>query len=398
MKPTLGDRSLFADLGVPCYFNHAAMSPPSRVVREACGAVLESYARRGAAAWFEHAEQRDRLRARLAALIGARAEDIALVPNTTQGVVDIALSFGWAAGDRVVVFDGDFPTNVTPWQRAAERFGLEVLFLPSSALREAPSLPALRAALERGVRLVALSAVEFQTGFRTPLRAVAAACREHGAELFVDAIQAVGIVPVDVVALGVDYLVAGGHKWLMGLEGSGMLYVAPTRVDALRPAVAGWLSHEDAATFLFAGAGHLRYDRALKRSPTVFEGGVMNSVGFAALEAAVDLLLALGVERIHAHVQTILEPLEQGLVARGFQSVRSGRSEERSGILSVLPPAARDLAALHEALAARGVACATPDGHLRFAPHWPNDRDQVPDVLRAVDAALADPLTSRAAL
>lgn len=385
----LGNRSLFAAVDADHYLNHAAMSPPSQAVVAACTGALRDFAARGVSGWADWSEQRDRLRHKLATLLHAADDEIALLSNTTQGIVDVALSLRWARGDRIVLFEGEFPTNVTPWQRAAERFGLEIVFLPPDGLREGQDLAPLRAMLEQGARLVAVSAVQFQTGFRVPLKAMATLCHTHGAELFVDGIQAVGAVPLDLHDLGVDYLAAGGHKWLMGPEGTGMLYVARHRLAALDPMVAGWLSHEDAATFLFAGAGHLRYDRPLKGSADVFEVGVMNSVGFAGMEAAVDLLLQIGIDRIHDHVQTLLDPLEAGLIARGFRSTRSTHPHERSCILSVLPPDDIDLAELHAALAAHGVAVATPDGFLRLSPHWPNDLGQVEPVLATFDAALA---------
>ena len=226
-----------------------------------------------------------------------------------------------------------------------------------------------------------------------PLREIAALCHRHGAEVCVDAIQAVGVVPLDVAAHGVDYLAAGSHKWLMGLEGAGFLYVRPDRVAALRPNVAGWLSHEDSATFLFEGAGHLRYDRLIRQRVDFLEFGAMNTVGFAALEAAVDILLELGVPQIFAHVSDFLDRLEQGVVQLGFSSVRSADVGQRSGILSVLPPAGGPpLGELCARLGAGGVACTTPDGLLRFAPHWPNDAKQVELVLEAVEAALAGPV------
>src|SRR5690606_30897796 len=112
-------------------------------------------------------------------------------------------------------------------------------------------------------------------------------------------------------------------KWLMGLEGAGFLYVRPDRAAALEPRVAGWLGHEQGLDFLLHGPGHLRYDRPLKRSADVVEGGACNAVGYAALEAAVDLIASLGVEAIHAHANTYLDALEPALVDRGFESLRS---------------------------------------------------------------------------
>jgi selenocysteine lyase/cysteine desulfurase len=389
---TLGDRSLFPDLAYAAYFNHGAVSPPSLPVRRAAAAALDDYARHGASAFPRWIAQRAVLRQKLASLIGAAADDLALMPNTTSGVIAIALSFPWQRGDRVVLFEGEFPANVTPWQRAAELFGLEVAWVPTAAFARSleEGLATLASALDRGARLVAVSAVQFQSGLRMPLEAMARLCHERGAELFVDGVQAVGAVPIDVAAAGIDYLAAGSHKWLMGPEGCGFLYVCPNRVEALRPHLAGWLSHEDAVGFLLRGPGLLRYDRPLRKRASLFEGGNVNTAGLAGLEASVDLLLSLGVAEIFAHVNRILDALEPLLVARGFRSERSSDPRLRSCTLSLTPPAGVDVVELQRRLGARSVSCSMPDGLLRFTPHWPNDVGQVHAVVAAVDASLAE--------
>jgi selenocysteine lyase/cysteine desulfurase len=386
----LGSRKLFPDLEGVAYFNHAAVSPPSLPVRAAAAAALDDYARLGAAAFPKYRDQRDALRADLARLIGANASDIALTSNTSHGVLAIALGFPWRHGDRVVLFRGEFPANVTPWQRAAELIGLEIVMLDIADF--APDigrgLAALEATLRKGARLVAVSAVQFQSGLRMPLREMAALCHEHGAELFVDAIQAIGALPFDAPALGADYVAAGSHKWLMGIEGAGMLWIHPRRIGALRPVLASWLSHTEPVRFLFEGEGLLRYDRPIRARADFLEMGVMGSVNFAALHAAVRILLQLGPDAICAHVSGILDRLEHGLLELGFTSLRARAPERRSGILGVRPPEGAELVTLWRRLSERGVHCALPDGVLRFAPHWPNDLDQADAVLAIVREAL----------
>lgn len=390
-RAALGDRSLFPDLACHAYLNHAAISPPSLAVRQAVSGVLDDYARHGSGAFGRLVAQRAVLRDKLGALIGARGEDIAVMPNTSRGVSDIALCLPWRRGDRVILFEGEFPANVTPWQRAAEVFDLQITWIPVSTFLSSndEGLARLRAECARGARLVAVSAVEFQSGLRMPFEAMAAIAHEAGAEVFVDAVQAAGIVPIDVTAAGVDYLAAGSHKWLMGPEGCGLLYVRPDRLDAIHPNVAGWLSHEDPIGFLIRGPGLLRYDRPIRRRADLFEGGNVNTAGLAGLEAAVDLLLQLGVPAIHAHVGRVLDAVEPALVERGFRSLRSRDPAQRSGTLSVIPPGGVSAVDLARELHHRGVVVSTPDGVLRFSPHWPNDLGQIPGAIDAIDAALA---------
>jgi cysteine desulfurase / selenocysteine lyase len=390
--PRLGDRTLFPGLAAAAYLNHAGVSPPSLPVRRAVADVLDRYARDGGAAVSATIALQARLREKLARLVGAGAGDVALTSGATHGVQAIALSLPWRRGERIVLLGGEFPANVTPWQRAAALFGLEVAFVPLAPFEQdrAEGLAAVERELARGARVVAASAVQFRSGLAMPLADLASLAARHGAELFVDAIQAAGAVPLDLAAAGVDYAAGGAHKWLMGVHGAGYLYVKPGRAAALRPALAGWLSHEDAATFLSRGPGHLRYDRPLRGDARVFEGGSASALAQAALEASVDVLLALGVPAIHAHANRYLDALEPALLERGFSSLRAREPAARSCILSVLPPAGVDVVRLHAALGRQGVVTAIPDGALRFAPHWPNAPAEVATVIAAVDRARAE--------
>jgi cysteine desulfurase / selenocysteine lyase len=386
-RAALGDRSLFPTLEPFAYLSHAAVSPPSTEVVRAVDHLMRDYAERGVSVYTEWRAQRDRLRGRIARLIGAGSKEIAFVANTTRSATDLSLCLPWKRGDRVLCMRGEFPANVTPWQRAAETFGLEIVFIEADAFRTDEGLAALDRELARGVRLVAVSAVQFQTGLAMPIDSIAARAHAAGAEIFVDAIQACGIVPIDVARSKIDYLGCGSHKWLMGLEGVAFLYVREDRISALVPRVAGWMSHESAWDFLFE-PDSLRYDRAIRSDVTFFESGAINAAGLAALEASIACIEKLGVEAISTHVNAYLDALEPALVARNFASERSALPAQRSGILSVRPPADVSLSALWRALGERGVACSTPDGRLRFAPHWPNALDEVPRVIEALDACL----------
>jgi len=388
----LGSRALFPDLEHAVYLNHAAISPASSLVRASVELVMADYARRGIGAFGDWLAQKERLRAALGALLGTAMENVALTAGTTRGVLDLAFCMPWRAGDRVLCFAGEFPANVTPWQMAAETFGasVELLSLDGFGDGTGDGLARVEAALARGgVRVVAVSAVQFQSGLRMPLAALATLAHAHGARLFVDAIQACGVCPLDLDADGVDYLVSGGHKWMMGLEGAGFAAIAPEAMAELVPRMAGWLSVERSVDFLLEGPDLLRYDKPVRQSPTFLEGGAYNTVGLAALEAGFEPIRQLGVDPIFAHVTAYLDALEAGLLARGFRSARPAPLDARSGILSVRPPGGADVLALAAALATRGVSCATPDGWLRAAPHWPNALDEVPHVLDAVDDALA---------
>lgn len=384
MRGEFGSRALFSQLTVPIYLNHAAVSPPSDPVRAAADAALTDMQRFGVGAIFPWIERRELLRGQVAKLLNAQPADIGFPPGTTRGIVDLALAIPWKAGDRIVVFDTEFPSNVLPWQTVAARFDLELVRLP---IGDDGGLTALAAALTEGARLVAVSAVQFATGLAMPIEAIAELAHDAGAEVLVDAVQAVGAMPIH-TGHGFDYLVAGTHKWLMGIDGLALAYASPQARERLVPLTAGWLSTENAVDFLFGPQDLLRYDRPLRRSLDWMEGGVQTTAAFAALAASLDILHELTPSAIFAHIQRWHDLAEPELIERGFRSARTSATAGRSGILSLRPPAGVDVAALSAALLERGVGVSTPDGWLRMSPHWPNHTDQVAPMLRAVDEAL----------
>jgi len=251
-----------------------------------------------------------------------------------------------------------------------------------------PDFTRLDAALAGGARLVAVSAVQFHTGLRMPLAAIAERAHRVGAEVIVDAVQALGAVPLSVADGDIDYLACGSHKWLMGPMGAGFVYVHPRRRAELDPAIVGCWSHVGAIDMFTRGPGHLSYARPVLPVPAAFEGGMLNVSGLAGLEAGLDPILELGVACIHDHVGGLLDRLETALTARGFTSLRAPDAPRRSCILSFEPPLGWQAPALVEHLGERGVAVSCPDGKLRIAPHWPNSDAEVEVLLEALDGIL----------
>ncbi len=388
----LGERQLFPLLSAKAYLNHAALSPPSKPVVDAVTRCLNDYAARGVAAAIDYRNALDGLRASVAALMGAQhGHSVAFIQSTSSGIVGLARSIPLRAGDRIVCFEGEFPANVTPWQMLARDLNLELVWLSLEPFQRSleEGLASVAAVLD-GVRLVAVSAVQFQTGLRMPVAALSTLCKNVGAELFVDAIQGLGVLPIDVEADGIDYLVAGGHKFLMGVEGAGVAYVCPKAMAKLSLNHAGWTGHEDGFRFLMGHAGQLHYDRPIARRASFLEQGALSMAGLAALGAALEILQSLGIPNIFAHVSDYLDDLEREVVSLGCTSVRSLEPQARSATLSVRLPHGKELRQIARAMNELGVSVSTPDGYLRFAPHWPNDAArEVPIVVEALASALA---------
>ena len=390
MRAQLGCRSLFPALEARAYLAHAGMSPLSTPVLAAVSAAAQSIARAGLAGAMAERSAAQGVRSLAAGMLDAQAADIAFVQSTSAGVTAIARSIPFRKGERIVVFEGEFPANVTPWQLVAEERELELTFLPLAPFLRShdEGLALARTELERGARLVAVSSVQFQTGLRMPVGALARLAHASGAELFVDAIQGLGAVPLSVRDGDLDYVVAGGHKFMMGVEGAGILYIRPRALEGLSLGLAGWTGLEHPFDFLIAGHGPLHYDRKPLRRSTFVEQGAVSTLGYAALHASLTLLHELGIERIYEHVNRYHDALEPELVALGLTSVRATEPLARSASLALRMPPGVSLAKVAASLSAEGVVTSTPDGHLRLAPHFENSLGEVPVVVEAMARAL----------
>jgi selenocysteine lyase/cysteine desulfurase len=354
------------------YLDHAATGVLSRPAREAAAAYLDKRAGRDPERtpndYPADLDRVRRARQRAAALAGADVRNVELVPNTSAGLGLLAAGLDWRPGDRVAVPACEFPANVLPWRALAHR-GVEVDLVPH---REGTFTPEdVEAALRPETRLVAVSAVQFLSGFRCDLEAISALCRDRGVLLAVDAIQAVGAVRLDVGAA--DLVASGGHKWLCAMQGLGVVVVADTLLDRLRPP-RGWLN------------GPLDWDDLenatlrLHDDATRFRTGTMPTAQAYALDAALGLFLDVGMDQIETAVLGHAARLARELSALGLRRSGSADPARQSGIVAV---EADEPDALHAHLAARGVACSLRNGRVRFAPHA---HTREADLDRALDA------------
>ena len=358
--------------------NHAAVSPlPARAV-----AALGEYARvlstRGPLAFPELSARVTALREAAARLLGATEElggasSISIVPNTTFGLSLVAQGLDWHPGDVVVTTESEFPANLTPWLDLA-RLGVEVRRIPTRD--GAFTAEEVFAACDARTRLISLSLVAYHTGFVAPAAEVGEFCRARGIAFGLDAIQAVGAIPVDVAALAPDYLSADGHKWMLGPEGCGLFFTTPSFRALLRPP-SGWLNLKRTNPAQYEVGDRPEYvDDATK-----FEIGALPMPGVYALHASIGLLLEVGSEAIGARIRAALAPLEEGLPRLGWKPILHGQ-EVPSGILSSRPPAGTDPRHAMRHLESNGIACSARAGFLRLSPHFGNEPE---DAVRVLD-------------
>lgn len=343
------------------YLNHAAIGPwPRRTAQVVANFAQQNMARGGSdyPAWLK-VEQR--LRERIARLINAQSpDDIALVQNTSDGLSIISQGLDWRDGDEVAGLAGDFCSNQMPWQMLGDR---GVHYVPVEALRTPDPEGALIAAINRKTRLLAISTVHFATGYRFDMHRLSDACRRKGVLLSVDGIQSFGAARFDLHETPADFVVSGGHKWLLSPEGLGFLYCRPELRGHLSLHRFGWAMRASAYDF---------EDEGWEPAPSArrFESGTPNMTGIHAMDASLGLFEEVGMPLVEDRLAANLAFLEAGLRAiGGVRIVTPSQPSQRVGILT-FRHANVSGAKLHGALMQQGVICAARAGGVRLSPHF----------------------------
>ena len=357
------------------YLNHAAVAPwPKRAVA-AVTQFAEENAQQGAVDYRKWMQREHVLRAQLRDLLNAPSmEDIALLKNTSEALSTVAYGLRWRHGDNVVIAAQELPSNSIVWESLG-RFGVSVRVV---ALEQGESPEeALFQACDRHTRLIAVSSVQYATGLRMDLERIGNFCRKADVLLCVDAIQSLGALPIDVQAIGADFVMADGHKWMLGPEGVAVFYCRAERRNQLDLMQYGW--------HMVAEAGH--FDREAWQVATGaqrFECGSLNMLGIHALSASLSLLLEVGLdsvqERLLPHTAYLTDVICDH---RGLELLSPREPGRRSGIVSF-----RCTDSDHEQLFARlcsaGVVCALRKGGIRLSPHFYTPQEKLERAMRVV--------------
>lgn len=337
------------------YLNHAAVAPLCRPAAEAMKWLADDALRHGSQHYAQWEECYEGFRVSAARLVGAHRDEIAIVKNTSEGIATVALGLDWKPGDRVVAFREEFPANYFPWLRLEAR-GVEITWLsatdPLERIEEAA----------RGAKLLAISYVQYLSGYRADIEAIGDICRRHGCFFFVDAIQGLGVLPLDVERAKIDALAADGHKWLLGPEGCGLLYVRKEWQDRIEPVEFGW-------TNIAGFADYACRDMALRPDAGRYECGTLNTISIYGLRASIEFLLRVGVERIGPDVLAAARRLAEGSQEKGYEVMGPRSPESASGIVSIRKPGT-DCRVTMSQLRQRNVTAAPRLGWVRFSPHF----------------------------
>jgi cysteine desulfurase / selenocysteine lyase len=354
------------------YLNHAAVAPLSRPAAEAMKYLAHDVCCHGSLHYDKWLETYAGLRTAAAKLINASPGEIAIVKNTSEGISTVAEGLDWKRGDKVIVFEEEFPANYYPWLRL-ERRGVEL-----TRLSIYDPIEKIAAAI-REARLLAISYVNYLSGFRVNLQRIGELCSEHECFFFVDAIQGMGAFPIDVETCHIDALSADGHKWMLGPEGNGVLYVREKWLDAIEPVEFGW-------TNPIHYADYSRRDMTLRRDAGRYECGTLNTIGCFGQRAAIEFLLEIGIDNIAAAIDSLAGGLEASVRAKGYEVITQRTRGTGSGIVSLRHPSI-DCRSILKDLERNRIVVASRQGWIRMSPHFyvsPDEIERVIEVLPAV--------------
>lgn len=375
MKTPL-DRGLFPVTEHANYLNHAAVGILPVPTRDEIVRFVREHSEAGIVGTFPYERRLPEYRAAVARFIGAAPNEIAILRNTGDGANAIAAGLTWKPGDEIVLSANEFPANAYPWL-ACRDFGVVVRLIDTRRERMTPDV--LRAHLSKRTRIVAVSWISFDDGYRHDLAALAAVAHEFGALLCVDVMQALGAFRLDVRACGADAAYGGGAKWLMALQAVSFLYVRETLIERLRLAAPGWRSAKDMWDFL-------NYDQPFVSDASRFEGGTPNVLGALSLAESMRVLDAPG-EGISDHLLRLTDRLCEGLERIGAVLATTRGPGISSGIVTFNMPAC-DPIALGKVLQRERIVTTYRSNGIRVSPHGYNTEAEIDHLLEVTAQAV----------
>ena len=357
------------------YLNHAAVSPPPAATIAAIQSQLKDVSENGSVNFRSWIATKERTRQLLAEMLGARSEQVAFMRNTSDGLSTVANGLRWRPGDNLVTFRNEFPSNVYPWLRLREAFGVEVRMAEERDGRV--DLNELLGLIDNKTKLVAISQVQYASGFRADLERIGHAARNHDALLVVDVIQGLGVMPINVQAELVDVAAGAGHKWLLTPEGVGFLYLSDRARECIQPTLVGWVSVPDPDDY-----GN--FSQGWNRGTLAWETGTGPAALIHGLEQSLKLLTQTGVERIQVHLETLTDYLCERLANKPYRIVSSRSSGEKSQIVCIQHTDGLNPMKLYAHLKDRGIITAPRGDRLRISPHLYNTAEEIEALVNAL--------------
>ena len=357
------------------YLNHAAVSPPPAATIAAVEAQLKDVSGNGSVNSHSWIATKERTRTLLATMLGARPEQVAFMRNTSDGLSTVANGLPWQSGDNLVTFRNEFPSNIYPWLRLREALGVEVRMAEERDGRI--DLDELIGLIDAKTQLVAISHVQYASGFRADLERLGRAARAVDALLVVDVIQGLGVIPVDVQAQLVDVAAGACHKWLLTPEGVGFLFLSDRARERIVPTLVGWISVPDPDDYT-------NFSQGWNRGALAWETGTGPAALIHGLEQSLKLLSETGIDRIESHLEMLTDYLCERLANKCYRIVSSRQPGEKSQIVCIQHTIGLSAMNLYLHLKDRGIITAPRGDRLRISPHLYNTAEEIDALINAL--------------
>lgn len=342
------------------YLNHAAVAPWPVRTEKAVNAFCRENVTIGSKKYANWLNVEAHLKNQLAQLIQAdNADEIALVKNTSEALSFVAYGLDWAHGDTIVTSDEEFPSNMIPWE-SLENQGVRVI---KTHLKDTEDPTAeLIKNIDSRTKLLTISSVQYASGLRVDLERLGEACQQRGVLFCIDAIQSVGAFPIDVKKYQADFVMADGHKWMLGPEGLGFFYCRQSSINTLKLTQYGWHMVEDMGNY-----DALEWSTA--KSARRFECGSPNMLSIHALSASLSLLLEVGMNTVANNLiergQYVIDKVQQSPSLTLLT-----KPDAQGNNIIVFKPTKHDTNELFDYLTSQQVVCAKRGGGIRFSPHF----------------------------
>lgn len=354
------------------YFNHAAVSPIPKCSVEILKKYFAVRSEGEIENYFSFQKTIIETKELIGKWINSDKNRIAFVDNTSNGLNILAQGLDWNVGDRILLYNVEFPSNVYPFMNL-KKYGVELDFIsPTNGRIE---LSDIEKNIQPQTKLLTLSHVQFLNGFRADLKTIGELCRSRGIVFCVDGIQAVGAVPVDVEQMKIDFMSCGVYKWLMSVEGTAFIFLTEEMRERINQKYVGWTSVKNAWDIL-------NYDLTLADTARRFENGAMNFPGIASLNSAIKMFESFGLNEVHKKIISNSEYLIDELGKLGISpSFTTKSKEELSGIVSFK---IEEVNKLNDDLLANDIHCAVRERYLRISPHFYNELNEFDKLIELV--------------
>jgi len=368
-------RNLFPATWKYTYLNSAAVAPLPTVTVEAVYAQLKDVSENGSTNFMDWMATKQRTRELVASMLNVRAEQIAFLRNTSDGLATVANGLKWQKGDNIVSFAREFPANFYAWRRIRDAFGVELRLCPEREGRI--DLDEFIGLIDQKTRLVSISAVQYDSGFRADLERIGRAARSVDALFAVDIIQAFGAMPFDLPAQLVDIAAGASHKWLCAPEGGGMLYLSERARERVEPTLVGWISVDVPWDFE-------NLEQPFKPNALAWESGTGGSALFYGLEQSLKLLHETGAEKIAAYLEGLSDYLCELLAAKNYEIVSSREKSEKSQIVCIKNQAGLHPNEIAQRLQNENIIVSPRGERVRIAPHFFNNQEDIERLIAAL--------------